>query len=201
METINTLNNSASKIILPETMSKIERLDRSLLSTDEQFHLDLFLLSYYTGGISLKDLTHLTQDKINGDKLDCSAISYPHVDAMTLCDKARAIIDRYKDQSSGDYLLPILGSKPKTETRHEGCVKRLSAKANATFRKIEQMLGCGPITWQGARLAFIARLIEEKQPSREIYAFAGSAALAVEAEYIKRPEHMKEIYRQMNKRF
>ena len=118
MKTSNTLNTSASKIILPETMSKIERLDRSLLSTDEQFHLDLFLLSCYTGGISLKDLAHLTKDKINGDKLDCSAISYPHVDAITICDKARAIIDRYKDRSSGDYLLPILGKQHKTETHH-----------------------------------------------------------------------------------
>ena len=200
METTNTPSTTASRIILPETMSKIERLDRSLLSTDEQFHLDLFLLSYYTGGISLKDLAHLSQDKINSDKLDCSAISYPHVEAITICDKARVIIDRYKDRSSGDYLLPILGKQHKTETQHEGCVKRLSAKANATFRKIEQMLRCGPITWQGARLAFIARLIEEKQPRREIYAFAGSTALAVEAEYIKHPEHMKEIYRQLHKR-
>ena len=200
MKTANTLSTTASKIILPETMSKIERLDCNLLSADEQFHLDLFLLSYYTGVISLKDLAHLTQDKINGDKLDCSAISYPHVEAITICNKARVIIDRYNGQSSGDYLLPILGKQHKTETQHEGCVKRLSAKVNAMFRKIEQMLRCGPITWQGARLAFIARLIEEKQPSREIYAFAGSTALAVEAEYIKRPEHMKEIYRQLNKR-
>ena len=200
METINTLSTTASKIILPETMSKIERLDRSLLSTDEQFHLDLFLLSYYNGGNTKKDLDHLKHDKVKGYKMDCSAISYPHINAISICDKARAIIDRYNGRSSGNYLLPILGCKHKTEAQREGCVKRLSAKANATFRKIERMLGCGPITWPGACLAFIARLIEEKQPSREIYAFAGSTALAVEAEYAKRPGHMKEIYRQLNKR-
>lgn len=200
METKHSNLKSLEKIIPLGVVMQIKHLDRSLFTEDEQFHIDLFLLSYYTGGISLRDLAHLTRDKVKDTELDCTAIPYPQVEAVPLSDRARVIIGKYKDRSSGNYLLPVFSCRQKTAAQREGCVKRLTAKANATFRKIEQVLGCGPVTWQGARLAYIARMIEDKVHSRDIYAFAGSTARIVDAEYSNRPGNMDEIYKRMNQR-
>lgn len=200
METKHSNLQSSDKIIPQDVMTRIEHLDRSLFTPDEQFHIDLFLLGYHLGGIGLKNLAYLTWDKIKGAELDCRAIPYPHVASVPINDNAKEIIERYREHSLGAYILPIFSSKQKTAAQREGYVKRLSAKANVTFRKIEQVIGCGSITRQGSRLAFIAGMVENKIHIRDIYAFAGSTAMVVEAEYCKQPGYMDEIYKRMNQR-
>lgn len=195
MTTQTTSRKLTDKVITPSIMSQIERIDRSLLTPNEEFHLDLFLLSYHTGGVSLKDLAHLTWDKINGAKLDCQALTYPKVGSVQFAEEGQAVIDRYKDRSFGNYVLPIFGTRQRTAAQREGYVKRLADKVNVTLRKIEQIAGCGPITWQGARLAVIARMIEERWDCRDIYDFAGSLMFHVEEYYCNLPgarEKMRE---------
>lgn len=69
---MNTKHNSQKEmpeILMSSTMRRIEHVDRSLLSRQEQLDMDLFRFSYYTGGMSIRDMANLTADKIEGDLL------------------------------------------------------------------------------------------------------------------------------------
>ena len=58
---MNTKHNSQKEmpeILMSSTMRRIEHVDRSLLSRQEQLDMDLFRFSYYTGGMSIHDMAN-----------------------------------------------------------------------------------------------------------------------------------------------
>ena len=55
---------------VPETViAKIANVDRTLFTKKEQLHLDLFLFSYYTGGMANVDVCNLTWDLVQEDRI------------------------------------------------------------------------------------------------------------------------------------
>ena len=53
---------------VPETViAKIANVDRTLFTKKEQLHLDLFLFSYYTGGMANVDVCNLTWDLVQAN--------------------------------------------------------------------------------------------------------------------------------------
>ncbi len=57
------------KGVSPEVMPQIESFDRTLLTKKEQFHFNLFLFSYYTGGMSVIDVCLLTRNQIKDEMI------------------------------------------------------------------------------------------------------------------------------------
>ena len=68
---------TTSKAISAKSMNKIAAIDRTLLTKREQLHLDLFLFSYYTGGMANVDVCNLTWDCIQDDKIIYERIKFP----------------------------------------------------------------------------------------------------------------------------
>ena len=48
---------TTSKAVSDKVIEKIANIDRSLFTNKEQLHLDLFLFSYYTGGMANVDVS------------------------------------------------------------------------------------------------------------------------------------------------
>lgn len=182
-------NRQFPKIMLCDEMKLYENYDTNSLNKNERFYLDLFLLSFYTGGISLKDFASLKWDDIKGDELNTKGFKYPLLTSMTLCKEAIEIINKYKKQSYRNYVLPIFSYKHLTLTQKEGRISRLASKVNLTLHKISETLqleGDSP-TWKTAKYSFIAKLYECKMPIKDIYTFSGPTALVVE-EYLYEQE-------------
>lgn len=109
----------------PKTVSKrviqlIENVDRSLFSPKEQFCLDLFLFSYYTGGMANVDVCHLTHDMIQGNQVIYERMKFPKMGKPLLIEKSKRIIEKYKGQSIDNYVFPVFTKntlrKPKCAT-------------------------------------------------------------------------------------
>ncbi len=62
---------------VPETViAKIANVDRTLFTKKEQLHLDLFLFSYYTGGMANVDVCNLTWDLVQEDRIVYERMSF-----------------------------------------------------------------------------------------------------------------------------
>ena len=98
MKSTNTRRKATPEILTSDVMRRIEYIDRSLFSQQEQLHMDLFMFSYYAGGMSLRDMAHLTTDRIDGEFLNCDAIACSKCLKLRMSTQFLVIIDRYKDQ-------------------------------------------------------------------------------------------------------
>lgn len=74
----------------------------------EQLHLDLFLFSYYTGGMANVDVCNLTWDLVQEDRIVYERIKFPKTAKPELLSKAKAIMNKYRGQSYGNYVFPVL---------------------------------------------------------------------------------------------
>lgn len=106
----------------PKTVSKrviqlIENVDRSLFSPKEQLHLDLFLFSYYTGGMANVDVCHLTYDQIQGNQVIYERIKFPKIGKPLLIEKSKRIIEKYRGQCIDNYVFPVFTRKHTTEAK------------------------------------------------------------------------------------
>ena len=68
---------TTSRAVPEKVMRKIEQVDRTLFSQKEQFCLDLFLFSYYTGGMANVDVCNLTWDMIEDDRIVYERMKFP----------------------------------------------------------------------------------------------------------------------------
>ena len=150
----------------PKTVSKrviqlIENVDRSLFSPIEQLHLDLFLFSYYTGGMANVDVCHLTHDLIQGNQVIYERMKFPKIGKPLLIDKSRRIIEKYKGQCIDNYVFPVFTKKHTTEAKMRNRVIQISDKVSKTLTKVCEILDIKEnITWYSARGTFISRMVD-----------------------------------------
>ncbi|WP_029903477.1 phage integrase SAM-like domain-containing protein [Prevotella sp. 10(H)] len=152
------------KAITSESMRLIENTDRSFLSRCEQFHLDLFLFSYYAGGISNIDICFLTRLCVKKDELVFERIKCNKQVRVILIviDKAKDLIEKYRKEAYMNYVFPIFKRYNQSEKHKYELVCRLTMKVNKTLYKI-----CSnehireKVTWSTARSCFISMLIDK----------------------------------------
>lgn len=152
------------KSVSQATISTIEQFDRQKLNAKEQLYLDLFLFSYYAGGMSAIDTCFLTSDLIKDDMILYERMKCDKRAQVLLVDKAKIIIDRYqtKYKRSPDYVFPVFTRKHNTELKMYERVKRLSSLVCQLLRKICDESGITEkVIWSSARGSFISRLIDE----------------------------------------
>ena len=68
---------TTSKAVSGKVIEKIANVDRTLFTAKENLHLDLFLFSYYTGGMANVDVCNLTWDLIQEDCIIYERIKFP----------------------------------------------------------------------------------------------------------------------------
>lgn len=188
MSTKHNSRKATPEILMSSTMRRIEYIDRSLFSQQEQLDMDLFRFSYYTGGMSLRDMANLTENKIEGDLLNCETADCPKVPRVRLSAEAMEIIERYKSDTFGNYLLPVFTGKHDSDSKRDGRVSQLATRIGKTLRKIEEVIGCGALSWHGARQAYVDFRLCQGDSVAQLYHTIGDTALEVDKYYCDHPE-------------
>lgn len=89
-------------------MRQIEEFDRNLFTKKEQLYLDLFLFSYYAGGMSAIDVCLLTHNQIKDDMIIYDRTKYNKQARVIIIDKAAEIIERYRTEAYMNYVFPTI---------------------------------------------------------------------------------------------
>ena len=151
-----------SKAISQNTLRRIENFDRSKLDKRENLHLDLFLFSYYAGGMSGIDICFMERNWIKGDAIVYERIKEYKIARVIVIDKATDLIEKYRKEAYMNYVFPIFKKRNMTETQMYTRVHNLTYKVSQTLTKICDELGIKEnITWSSARSTFISKLIDE----------------------------------------
>lgn len=150
------------KAVTNVSMQLLESMDRSFLKKQEQFHLDLFLFSYYAAGISNIDICFLTRSCIKNDEIAFERIKCNKQVRVVLIDKAKELIKKYRKEAYMNYVFPIFKRHDQSEKHKYELVSRLTVKVNKTLKKICLHQGINEkVTWGTARSSFITKLIDE----------------------------------------
>ncbi len=189
------------KGVSPEVMGLIELFDRTLLTKKEQLYLDLFLFSYYAGGMSAIDVCLLTSTQIKGDTIIYERTKYDKQARVIIIDKAAEIIEYYRKEASMDYVFPTIKRRDPSQQKLYGRVKRINQKVNQTLQKICDHCGIkSRVTWGTARSSYISKLIDAGLHPLQVAELAGNSPQTIYRHYytISDKEAMKE---KMNKVF
>lgn len=150
----------------PRTVSKrviqlIENVDRSLLTPKEEFCLDLFLFSYYAGGMVNVDVCHLTYNMIQGNQVIYERMKFPKIGKPLLIEKSKQIIEKHEGQGIDNYVFPVFTKKHTTEAKMRNRVIQISNRVSKTLTKVCNILDIKEnITWYSARGTFISRMVD-----------------------------------------
>lgn len=99
--------------------------------------LDLWLFSYYCGGINLWDMTLLKSDNIYNDLLQYTRSKTGDKFTIKLREEAKEILVKYQ---GGEYLFPILFDYHETMRQKKDRLKRMAKQINKTLRSIAKKL-------------------------------------------------------------
>ena len=187
---------------VPETViAKIANVDRTLFTKKEQLHLDLFLFSYYTGGMANVDVCNLTWDLVQEDRIVYERIKFPKTAKPELLSKAKAIMNKYRGQSYGNYVFPVFTHKHTTTSKKTTRVKQISTRLSQTLTKACKMLRIKEnITWYSARGSFISKMVDAGNNPYVVAEMAGNSPLTIYKHYYKNTKR-EEIKRQMEEMF
>lgn len=183
-----------------EVMEQIEAFGRTLLTKKEQLYLDLFLFSYYAGGMSVIDVCLLTHNQIKGDLIIYDRTKYDKQARVIIIDKAAEIIERYRNEAYMSYVFPTIKRYNPTQSKLYGRVKRINEKVNETLRKICDHCGIkSRVTWGTARSSYISKMIDEGFHPLQVAELAGNSPQTIYRHYytISDKEKMKEKMNQM----
>lgn len=164
----------------------IRDFDRSKLSKKECFHLDLFLFSYYSGGMANVDVCYLNKSCFKEGYIEyvrrkCDKIANP-----IFLPKIQEIIDRYKDKAYGNYVLPIFNEKQESEAQKRSKVERITLSVNKTLAKISLQLGMTKkVTWYYSRGTYITKAIDSGLNAYQVADQAGNSPKIIEKHYYK----------------
>lgn len=183
------------KGVAPEIMNRIESFYRTLLTKKEQLYLDLFLFSYYAGGMSAIDVCLLTRNQIKDDVIIYERTKYDKQARVIIIDKATEIIERYRNEAYMNYVFPTIKRCNPTQQKLYGRVKRINAKVNETLRKICDHCDIkSRVTWGTARSSYISKMIDSGFHPLQVAELAGNSPQTIYRYYytISDKEKMKE---------
>lgn len=192
---------TTSKAVSDKVIDKIANIDRTLFSKKEQLHLDLFLFSYYTGGMANVDVCNLTWDLVQEDRIVYERIKFPKTAKPVLLKKAKEIMNKYKGTGYENYVFPVFTHKHTTTTKKTTRVKQLSLRLSQTLTKACKMLRIKEnITWYSARGSFISKMVDAGNNPYVVAEMAGNSPLTIYKHYYKNTKR-DEIKKQMEQIF
>lgn len=192
---------TTSKAVSDKVIEKIANIDRTLFSKKEQLHLDLFLFSYYTGGMANVDVCNLTWDSVQEDRIVYERIKFPKTAKPILLKKAKEIMNKYKGTGYENYVFPVFTHKHTTTTKKTTRIKQLSSRLSKTLTKACRMLRIKEnITWYSARGSFISKMVDAGNNPYVVAEMAGNSPLTIYKHYYKNTKR-DEIKKQMEQIF
>lgn len=189
-----------TKAVSHEVIMRIEQVDRSILKKCEHLYLDLFLFSYYAGGMSGIDICYLERHMINNDSLKYERIKTDKICRVILTNKSLAIIEKYKSLAYMNYLFPVFKRKNMSQHKKYGRVNYITQAVAQTMQKVCVELGIPHhITWSTARSSFICKMLDEGYHIYQVAEMTGNSPMTIYKHYYG-ITNKDEIIRNMNKK-
>ncbi len=178
---------------IPRTISMkllmaMENLDRSLLSDEESYHLDLFLFCFYCGGMAPIDAAYLTWPCIDMKrrKITYERIKTPKKGRPPFVPRAEAIARKYSADCYRDFVLPMFEARHTTHAKKKNRMSYLCSEVNETLRRIVKLLGSDEeITWYSARGTYITMMCEKGYRPEIIAEHSGNSVRTIFKFYFK----------------
>ena len=183
---------TTSRAVSAKTICLLENIDRSLFSAKEQLHLDLFLFSYYTGGMANVDVCNLTWDCVQEDKIVYERIKFPKTAKPLLIPQSRALLRKYKGTGYGNYVFPVFTRKHTDSVKRYTRVHQISNLVTRTLTKACRILRIKEhVTWYSARGSFISRMVDDGNSPYAVAEMAGNSPMTIWKNYYKNTEREK----------
>ncbi|MFI3240738.1 MAG: tyrosine-type recombinase/integrase, partial [Bacteroidales bacterium] len=184
-------NTTKSKAVPTECIYRIEAMDRSHFSPVEILCLDLFLFSYFAGGMPNVDVCHLTVDALQDGYIVYERMKCPKVARAILNKKCEQIIKKYEGLGYRNLIFPVLLETHDTTAKQTRRVALYTSQVNATLRKACKILGIKErITWYSARGSFISRMVDEGESPYVVAEMAGNSPMMIYKHYYKNEKAM-----------
>ena len=179
-------DETTSKAVSDKVIERIANIDRTLFTRKEQLHLDLFLFSYYTGGMANVDVCNLTWDLVEDDRIVYERIKFPKTAKPILITKAKMIMNKYVGACYGNYVFPVFTHKHTTSSKRQTRVRQISKLVSRTLSKACKMLGITEnITWYSARGSFISKMVDSGKLAGVVAEMAGNSPMTIYKHYYK----------------
>ena len=192
-----------SKAVNPNIIRRMEFMDRSLFSEQEQLCLDLFLFSFYSGGMANVDVVNLTWDMINEKEgmIVYERTKFPKLAKPLLIDRLIVILGKYRGKGIGNYIFPVYTEKHVTDKQKMGRRNNFSTLVSETLDKVCEILGIDEkMTWYTARGTFISSELDAGTPITHVAEMAGNSVRTIEKHYYKNANR-EELRQRMNARY
>ncbi len=192
-----------SKAVNPNIIRRMEFMDRSLFTEQEQLCLDLFLFSFYSGGMANVDVVNLTWDMINEKEgmIVYERTKFPKLAKPLLIDRLIEILDKYRGKGIDNYVFPVYTEKHVTDKQKVGRRNSFSSLVSETLDKVCEILGIDEkMTWYTARGTFISSELDAGTPITHVAEMAGNSARTIEKHYYKNTKQ-EELRQRMNARY
>ncbi len=131
---------TAKRAITKEQVKQIMSYNTGSSCFYKKLAVDMFAFSYLMGGINFTDMSLLTNDNINNDRLIYIRQKTKKTIILPLSEQAREIIDKYRD-SKRKYLFPILDNRSRTGIQVKDCIYDVLANVNHHLNEIGKSLG------------------------------------------------------------
>ena len=183
---------TTSRAVSAKTITLLENIDRSLFSDREQLYPDLFLFSYYTGGMANTDVCNLTWDLVQEDKIAYERIKYPKTAVPLLISQSRALLRKYKGTGYGNYVFQVFTRKHTDSVKRYTRVQQISKFVSKTLSKACCILKIKEkVTWYSARGSFISRMVDDGNSPYAVAEMAGNSPMTIWKNYYKNTEREK----------
>ena len=172
---------ATQQIVSPEVINMIRDIDRSLFDKREELHLDLFHMSYYTGGMSLTNLASLEWFDIDdGDILECTRFLYPLCDGIEFDHRHMGILNKYAltDTDDDGFIFPVDDTIKTSVKGWKNRINAIASEINKTLQKAVSILGLDvKVTFRSARYSYLLLCAQEGISFPEALKFAGGYAI------------------------
>lgn len=132
--------NTAKRAIIKDDVKRINEYELDKRDRYLQFAKDLFIFSYFMGGINFVDIAYLTQNNIVDSRLIYSRKKTGKLIKLPLQEEAKLIINHYQELDR-QYLFPILTNFHKTEQQQRNRIHKVITKVNEKLKLIGKELG------------------------------------------------------------
>jgi len=169
---------------------KSKRQARSVIIEDMELlknypscmELDLWLFSYYCGGINLWDIAQLTTENIYGDTLFYIRSKTGEKFSIKLREEAKQIIEKH---IGGVYLFPVLRELHKSMQQKKDRLSKVAKGINSRLKEIALDLGINTkITFYSARHTMASVLLSKGVDTRTIQTVLGHSNLKTTQVYL-----------------
>lgn len=158
------LDKTTRKKAIPER--EIKQFEAVAVPDKLKLYQDLFMFSYYTGGINIADIASLTPENLKNGRIEYYRKKTGKFYSMAITPRNSAILDRYKGEK---YCFPILSEIHTSAQSQYNRIKKVSKQINDGVREVATLAGLDSedITFYTARHT-VATVLKLKGTSVEV---------------------------------